>query len=197
MLARLPVALAGYALGSIPTGYLVVRWRTGRDIRTLGSGAMGGRNVDRELGPAWGWATGIGDAAKAMAAVGLARRIAPAAWHVAMPAVVAGHVWPVWLGFRGGRGIAPALGGLLVADPAVGAAAVATFLAGIQATGETRLAIAVAIAAAPVSAIALHRPPATVAASLASVAVIAAGHARHLRRPAGGAGAQPGDVDPG
>jgi glycerol-3-phosphate acyltransferase PlsY len=195
MLTRLMVALAGYALGSIPTGYLFVRWRTGRDIRTLGSGATGGRNIARELGPAWGWATGVGDVAKAMTAVGLARRIAPAAWHVAMPAVVAGHVWPVWLGFRGGRGIAPSLGGLLVADPAIGAASLAAFLAGMRVTGETRPAIAAAVAAAPMAAIALRRPRATVAAIIASVGVTVAGHAPNLRRLADRACALSGEVD--
>jgi acyl-phosphate glycerol 3-phosphate acyltransferase len=112
-------ALLGYAIGSIPTGYLVVRWRSGGDVRTMGSGSTGGRNVTRQLGLAWGLTSGLGDVAKGAFAVILALRIAPAGWPVAIPAAVAGHVWSPVLGFRGGRGIAPAAGAVLVAVPVV------------------------------------------------------------------------------
>ena len=182
MLARASAALLGYALGSIPTGYLLMRWRTGGDIRTMGSGSTGGRNVGRQLGLGWGFVSGAGDGAKGAVAVLLARRIAPAAWPIAIPAAVAGHIWSPALGFRGGRGIAPGLGAALVADPAVGAAIVAAFLAGYGTTHDTRPGIVLGLAAAPASALLLRRPPVLTRAVLATVVAVAAGHAPVLRR---------------
>jgi len=182
MLACVMVAQLGYALGSIPTGYLIVRWRTGKDVRMLDSGSTGGRNVARQRGRAWGLASGAGDVAKGAVAVALARRIAPRDWPIAIPAVVAGHVWSPMLGFRGGRGIATALGAGLVADPATGAATVAAFLTGYVVTRQTRPGIALAMAAAPASTMVLRRPSGMIRAVLATVAVVAAAHAPLLRR---------------
>lgn len=182
MLDRLVVTMIGYALGSIPTGYLVLRWRTGDDIRTLGGGSTGGRNVARQLGPAWGYVSGAGDVAKGAAAVALARRLAARSWPFAMLGAVVGHVWPVTLGFRGGRGIAPALGAVITGDPAIGGAVLGTFAAAWTATHASRPAIVAAIAVVPVSAVILRRSPETVAGILASIAVIAAGHRPKSRR---------------
>ncbi len=113
------VVLAGaYFLGCFSTGYYLVRARTGRDIRTIGTGSCGARNVSRELGSNGFAFTLAGDLAKGGVAVWLAQRLTGND-HVALLAVIAvtaGHVWPAQLGFRGGKGIATSLAGLLIYD---------------------------------------------------------------------------------
>ena len=111
-----------WALGSIPVGYLLVRARLGLDVRTQGSGTVGARNVARLLG--WpGFVATLGlDLLKGAAAVLLAQWAAP--HHLAVPMAallccVVGHDFPPWIAWRGGNGIAPLLGGLMVLDPNV------------------------------------------------------------------------------
>src|SRR5205823_2993419 len=92
--------------------------RTGKDVREMGSGNIGARNVGRVLGSYGFWVTLVGDFAKGAVAVWMARYFA-ADNHVtalAMLAAVLGHVWPIQLGFRGGKGIATSLGALAVCD---------------------------------------------------------------------------------
>lgn len=115
----LAILTIAYALGCLTPGYYLVRWRTGQDLRTLGSGGVGATNVGRQLGAKGFLITGVGDAAKAALAVGIARWLHPAdwVWMLALIAVVAGHIWPLQLGFRGGKGIACGIGGLLIFDP--------------------------------------------------------------------------------
>lgn len=117
------VALGGFLLGSIPTGYLVARAR-GIDIRQHGSGNIGATNVFRTLGKPLGVFVFFADALKGFAAVFLAMRAAPAggdaaSWFgiVAAVAVIAGHNYTPWLGFRGGKGIATSAGVLLALMP--------------------------------------------------------------------------------
>ena len=117
-LAGLGVVLGSYFLGCFSTGYYLVRQRTGQDIRELGSGSTGARNAGRVLGRPGFWWTMAGDLAKGGIAVGLAlaltgsERVELLAWL----AVVAGHIWPAQLGFRGGKGVSTSLMGLLVFD---------------------------------------------------------------------------------
>ncbi len=115
----LAILTIAYALGCLTPGYYLVRWRTGQDLRSLGSGGVGATNVGRQLGARGFLITGVGDAAKAALAVGLARWLHPGdwVWMLALIAVVVGHIWPLQLGFRGGKGIACAIGGLLIFDP--------------------------------------------------------------------------------
>jgi acyl phosphate:glycerol-3-phosphate acyltransferase len=110
------IGLAAYALGCFTTGYYLVRWRTGRDIREVGSGSVGARNVGRLLGWRGFLATVLGDFGKGALAVWAARQFTTDDRLVAlaMPAVVAGHLWPAQLRFRGGKGMAAALGALLI-----------------------------------------------------------------------------------
>ncbi len=108
-------ALLGYILGCFTTGYYLVRWRTGRDIRQMGSGSCGGRNVGRLLGKAGFFLTVLGDFSKGAAAVVLTRWLTgnnETAILWALIGVVAGHIWPVQLGFHGGKGVATCLGAL-------------------------------------------------------------------------------------
>src|SRR5262245_16428862 len=109
-----------YALGCLTTGYYLVWLRTGVDIRTLGSRSLGARNVGRALGATGFFMTLLGDIGKGVVAILLARYIglAEAALPLALLAVVAGHIWPVQLGFQGGKGLATAAGALLIYDPA-------------------------------------------------------------------------------
>lgn len=113
------LALLSYLIGSLPTGYLAVRWRTGRDLRQLGDGNVGAENVARALGARAGVVVGGVDIAKGAGAVLLAQLWLDAtpALLVAGTAAVAGHSWPVFLGGHGGRGAATALGALLAVLP--------------------------------------------------------------------------------
>jgi acyl phosphate:glycerol-3-phosphate acyltransferase len=112
------IAVCAYVLGCLTTGYYYVRLRTDQDIRDIGSGSVGARNVGRVLGwPAF-WVTLAGDFAKGVAAVWVARHFTTDYRLVALAlvAVVVGHVWPAQLRFHGGKGIATSLGGLLLYD---------------------------------------------------------------------------------
>ena len=122
-LAFILCAAGAFLLGSIPTGYLVARAK-GVDIRQHGSGNIGATNVFRTLGKPLGVFVFFADASKGFAAVFLAMRAAPASgdaasWFgiVAAVAVIAGHNYTPWLGFRGGKGIATSAGVLLALMP--------------------------------------------------------------------------------
>jgi glycerol-3-phosphate acyltransferase PlsY len=124
------IAIA-YLIGSIPFGYLIVRFKRGGDIRQTGSGGTGATNVSRRAGKTAGVVTLLLDALKGTTAVLIAKAISAgasdAAWivTVAAIAVVLGHIFPVWLGFRGGKGVATGVGVFLALAPiAVGLAGV-------------------------------------------------------------------------
>lgn len=129
MLPLLVIAGA-YLLGSIPFGYLLVRWHSGADVRDAGSGGTGATNVSRRAGKVVGLLTLLLDAAKGTAAVVLALSCqsagTPINWIVAAAAmaVLLGHCFPIWLQFRGGKGVATGVGVFLVLAPlAVGVGA--------------------------------------------------------------------------
>ncbi|MEN7972539.1 MAG: glycerol-3-phosphate acyltransferase [Verrucomicrobiota bacterium] len=108
-----------YLLGGICTGYYLVRLKAKQDVRELGSGGVGARNVGRILGKPGFVVTLTGDLLKGLAAVLLARKfeVAESAVSLVLVAVIAGHIWPLPLHFRGGRGIATAIGAYLAYDP--------------------------------------------------------------------------------
>jgi len=121
MIPYLLTAVFGYLLGSIPFGYLLVRIFTGDDVRASGSGNIGATNVARKS-PALGLATLILDAAKGLAPVLLARTaFGRPNQHLLMAVAalfaVVGHLYPVWLKFRGGKGVATSLGAFLLLTP--------------------------------------------------------------------------------
>ncbi|MGH9174335.1 MAG: glycerol-3-phosphate 1-O-acyltransferase PlsY [Vicinamibacterales bacterium] len=107
----LAIAVA-YLLGSFPTGFVLTRVVTGQDLRTLGSGATGATNARRALGSKWGVVVALIDVLKGLAAVLIARWVSGEDLTVALAgiAVIVGHCWPIWLGFRGGKGIATGAG---------------------------------------------------------------------------------------
>ncbi|MCC7339976.1 MAG: glycerol-3-phosphate 1-O-acyltransferase PlsY [Bryobacterales bacterium] len=112
--------LAAYLLGSIPFGFLLVRWKTGTDVRTKGSGNIGATNVLRTTGKALGLLTLLLDVLKGAAAVAIAQWLTggnPLWSALAAFAVLLGHMFPVWLRFRGGKAVASMLGAYLVLTP--------------------------------------------------------------------------------
>lgn len=113
-----------YLLGSIPFGYLIVRAAKDADIRETGSGGTGATNVSRRAGKFAGVITLLLDAAKGATAVLIARLLlttpnSSVGWWVSASAiaVIVGHVFPVWLNFRGGKGVATGVGVFLMLDP--------------------------------------------------------------------------------
>ena len=152
--SALPAGLAalafGYLAGSIPFGLVITRLAGLEDIRTIGSGNIGATNVLRTGHKALAAATMLLDAGKGAAAVLLAGA------HGAEPAAIAtlfavlGHMFPVWLGFKGGKGVATAGGAVLALAPPAGLAAGATWLAVVFLTRYSSLAAIIATLLAPV-----------------------------------------------
>ena len=119
MLLGVLSVVIGYVLGSIPTAYIVSRLRTGVDIRAIGSGNMGGANVMREIGTREGVFVGLFDVAKGAGAILVAQALGNSELWVfgSGLAALVGHSFPVFAGFRGGRGAATTLGIFLVLAP--------------------------------------------------------------------------------
>ena len=121
-IARVLFALvAGYLLGAIPFGIFVPRLIGGPDPRTIGSGRTGGANVSRAVGFRWALVSGLLDVAKASVAVLVVIAVGgnPVAQVIAALAAVVGHSRSVFIGFHGGRGVAPATGGAIVLAPVI------------------------------------------------------------------------------
>ena len=123
--------VAAYLVGSVPTGFIVARLAGLDDIRRHGSGNIGATNVLRTLGWQPGLAVLLLDAAKGMAGVLLVRWAAGGPEWQALGGLLsmAGHMWPVWLRFQGGRGVATGIGVLLALDPLAAAVAALVFVA--------------------------------------------------------------------
>ena len=114
----LSIFIGCYILGCFTTGYYLVRWRLGRDVREMGSGNVGAKNVWRVLGFYGFVITVFGDFAKGALAVWTTRHFFDAypLTGFAMLAVVMGHIWPLQLGLRGGKGVATSLGAMVIYD---------------------------------------------------------------------------------
>ena len=153
--------LTGYLLGSIPSGWLTGHWLAGIDIRTQGSGSTGATNVLRVVGKGPALAVFLVDVLKGTAAVVLARwLLTPAGapgpdwvvdgWVVAAGlAALAGHIWPVWLGWKGGKAVATGLGMLLGLAWPVGLACFGIFLTVLTFSRIVSLSSVVAALALP------------------------------------------------
>jgi glycerol-3-phosphate acyltransferase PlsY len=121
ILASFLLLIAAYAVGCANTGYYLVRFLRGKDLRALNSGSAGARNAARTLGKTGFILVFLGDAGKAAlmmltaryaTALGIDARVVP--WLV--PALVAGHIWPAQLGFKGGKGLSSSAGAFLAVD---------------------------------------------------------------------------------
>lgn len=165
------VAVLGYLLGSIPFGVVITKALGLGDLRQIGSGNIGATNVLRTGNKAAAAATLILDGAKGAVAVLIARALfAEDAAQLAGATAFLGHLFPVWLGFRGGKGVATFLGTLLALAWPLGAAACATWLVTAALTRISSLSALVAAAAAVPLAWALgHGDAALLAAALAAL----------------------------
>ncbi|MDT4967222.1 MAG: acyl phosphate:glycerol-3-phosphate acyltransferase [Acidobacteriota bacterium] len=149
------ILIAAYFLGSIPFGYLIVRSMEGADVRESGSGGTGATNVSRRAGKAAGIVTLLLDAAKGAVAVVLARWLLSddfrIDWWVASAAFLAviGHCFPIWLGFRGGKGVATGVGVFLALSPIAVAGAALIFILTVTITRYVSLGSILAAAAFP------------------------------------------------
>jgi len=177
------IAALSYLLGSIPFGYLLVRIFRGEDVRKSGSGNIGATNVSRKS-PLLGALTLLLDALKGSAAVALSYVVAdhmvaiPSLEQLALAALFAvlGHMFPVWLKFRGGKGVATGLGAFVLIAPKAVLIAAVIFMAVIAIFRYVSLGSIVAVAVFPVMAWLMgqfHISPAVLALiSLASLLII-------------------------
>ena len=122
--------LLGYLLGSIPSGWLAGRWLKDIDLRELGSGSTGATNVLRQVGKGPALVVFLIDVGKGAAAVLIARALGLGDWIQVLAGLtaLAGHIWPVWLGFKGGKAVATGLGMFLGLAWPVGLASFGVFL---------------------------------------------------------------------
>ena len=176
-----------YLLGSIPFGYLLVKVFLKQDIRATGSGNIGATNVARSGAKGLGIATLLLDLGKAFAAVKIAQHIAPGNYDLAVAAAVAailGHIFPVWLGFRGGKGVASALGVFLALTWPSALAILGVFLVVFLITRYVSLASIIAAATFPLFAFYFvpFRTPIVIAGFLFIPVLIIVKHHENIRR---------------
>ena len=177
--------LGAYLIGAIPLGWLVARAFGVGDIRRHGSGTIGATNVLRTLGWVPAIVTLLGDVAKGYLAVVLAARITggePTAVAAAAVATVAGNCWSVFLGFRGGKGVATGLGALLRLTPWATLAALPVFLVIVASFRYVSLASLLATVCVPLGAAVLGYPRASVAAAAVVAAIIIGRHHANIAR---------------
>jgi acyl phosphate:glycerol-3-phosphate acyltransferase len=177
------VALAAYLLGCFTTGYYLVRLRLGQDLRDLGSGSVGARNVGRLLGWQGFLLTMLSDFGKGALAVWAARHFTDdeRLVLVAMVTVVVGHVWPAQLAFRGGKGMATSVGALLIYDCELTLVFVLLFAAAFAMLRKTVLPGLFAAACLPLASWYLTHSPADVVGTSVLAGVVLLAHRRNLR----------------
>ena len=188
------IAAVSYLLGSIPTGYLLVRVFRHEDIRAVGSGNIGATNVLRTVGKGLGAATFLLDMLKGSAAVWIGGLIGsmliPGAPHRSMQALgalcaVLGHMFPIWLKLRGGKGVATGFGVFLVAAPWAALAAISTFIVVLFLSRFVSLGSIIAAACFPVFAYYMvtgPKPAFFVAVQFAVAWLIIIKHHQNIRR---------------
>jgi glycerol-3-phosphate acyltransferase PlsY len=187
VLLRAAVVLAAYLLGSIPFSYLVAR-RRGVDVRTVGSGNVGATNVMRSVGRGAGVLAFVLDFLKGAAASQLGRLVEP---HSPLPALCAvmavlGHMYPVWLRFRGGKGVATGAGAFLPLAPVATLAALATFAVALAVARYVSLASIAGTLVLAFAAFLLGAPTPVVRAAAGMAVLIVWKHRANLQRIARG-----------
>ncbi len=194
LLAVIWIAVAAYLLGSIPVGYLLVRIFRRQDIRTVGSGNIGATNVLRSGGKGLGAATFVLDAFKGALAVLLAAQLASSVLPMLPPrdvealaalCAVLGHMFPIWLRFRGGKGVATGFGVFLVAAPWAALAAITVFAIFLGLTRYVSLASILGAASFPVFAwftVRGERPAFFIAVQIIVALLIILKHHPNIRR---------------
>ncbi|MBZ5579213.1 MAG: glycerol-3-phosphate 1-O-acyltransferase PlsY [Acidobacteriia bacterium] len=185
MIPVLALAIA-YLLGSIPFGYLLVKWRTGADVRVSGSGNIGATNVLRTSGRGAGAVTLLLDIAKGYAAVWIAANLTDHSdlWmSAAALAVMAGHAYPVFLRFQGGKAVASFVGAFLRLTPLPLAAVLVVFLGVAAWTRHISLGSIVAAATFPLGVwLILHGSTFELIASILAAGFIIYRHSSNIQR---------------
>jgi glycerol-3-phosphate acyltransferase PlsY len=174
----------GYLLGSVPFAFIVARRWGNLDLRATGSGNVGATNVARTAGLSAGAVVALLDMAKGAASVLLAERLdgSTAVAAAAGLAAIVGHVYPVWLRFHGGKGVATACGVFAVLAPAAAAIALAIFTGAVFVTRYVSLGSLLASVALPPMVYALSGPPIVIEAALAAAVLILFRHRSNVAR---------------
>ena len=177
----LAAAILGYLLGSIPFGLLLTRFAGRGDIRQIGSGNIGATNVLRTGGKGLAALTLFLDLAKGAAAVIIAKGWGGEASLAAAGCVLLGHMFPIWLGFRGGKGVATALGVLIpLAWPVAVIAALLWLATALLSHYSSLAALVAAVASAGLAPLLVDKPTALVVAAIALLIILR--HHSNIRR---------------
>lgn len=178
------VILTAYCIGSVPFAWLLARRFGAQDLRRVGSGNLGAANVLRASGVAPGVLVAFLDVAKGVASVFVATRLSASAatWALAGMAAIVGHIYPVWLRFRGGKGVATACGVFVVLTPLAVAPAFLVFIGTVWMTKYISLASVLATLALPPIAYALGSPLSVVVVACAACILIVFRHRSNVVR---------------
>ncbi|MCH9772799.1 MAG: glycerol-3-phosphate 1-O-acyltransferase PlsY [Cyanobacteria bacterium] len=174
----------GYLLGSIPSGWLAGRWLKGIDLRELGSGSTGATNVLRQVGKGPALVVFLIDVGKGAAAVLIARALGLGDWIQVLAGLtaLAGHIWPVWLGFKGGKAVATGLGMFLGLAWPVGLASFGVFLAVFSLSRYVSLASVLAAISLPLLMAAGTDSNANLVVALVAMLLVLWRHRSNIKR---------------
>ena len=183
MLVIILLIFVAYVIGSVPTGYLLGKLR-GVDVRTIGSGNVGATNVARAVGKSQGIITLIADAAKGYLPVFMALQLGQDSLTVALTAMAAflGHLFPLFLNFQGGKGVATGFGALLALAPVATLVLVVVFVLTVVATRIVSLGSLATAVAAPLSLWLFHQPPVIVVLGCFLGAMVIIRHRANIQR---------------
>ena len=180
--------IAGYLIGSVPFALLLSRRWSATDLRSVGSGNLGAANVLRSSGVRAGVLVAVLDAAKGAVGVALAMRMSPdpIAPAAAGFAAIVGHIYPVWLKFKGGKGVATACGAFALLTPIAVPPSLAVFLVAVWVSKYISLGSILASVALPSIAYATGARSAPLGAAIAAAALIIFRHRTNVTRLLGG-----------
>ncbi len=183
-LTALLILAIGYLLGAMPNGYLTGRWLKGIDLRQCGSGSTGATNVLRNVGKGPALVVFLLDVGKGALAVLLAKQMGLNDWLQVLAglAALAGHIWPVWLGWKGGKAVATGLGLFLGLAWPVGLASLGIFLAVISIFRIVSLSSVAAAMALPVLMMATDQNTASITVSVVAMLLVLWRHRSNIER---------------
>jgi glycerol-3-phosphate acyltransferase PlsY len=184
LLSSLLLLAIGYLLGSLPNGYLAGRWLKGIDLRQCGSGSTGATNVLRNVGKAPALVVFLLDVGKGALAVLLAKSFGLNDWVQVLAglAALAGHIWPVWLGWKGGKAVATGLGMFLGLAWPVGLACFGLFIAVISISRIVSLSSVVAAIGLPVLMVLAGANGASISVSVVASVMVLWRHRSNIER---------------
>jgi glycerol-3-phosphate acyltransferase PlsY len=181
--AALALAAASYVSGAVPSGYLIAKMAAGIDIREHGSGNPGAANVYRVVGRAQGLQTLAADSFKGFLPAFIARLLYPGAYDAAVlcgALAIVGHVWTIFLGFKGGKGVATSAGVFLAVLPIPLLCSAAVFSAATALSGHISAGSIAAAAALPIFSVALQAPAPLRGLAFAASALVLVRHIPNL-----------------